>query len=120
LSLEHATQRSSRTTSTTRSSVDSPYCRIPEAADYLRCSVRHIYRLLDEQRLQSYLLDGIRLLRYRDLDALMEALPPAPRPTELPSARYAANAPNVLRKRAREQAAALGQASTDSTELSGG
>ncbi|PWU23551.1 MAG: hypothetical protein C5B48_08390 [Candidatus Rokuibacteriota bacterium] len=57
----------------------SPYLRIDEAADYLRCSRQRIYDLLSAGRVARY-KDGSRVLVLRaELDELVApALPPSP------------------------------------------
>jgi excisionase family DNA binding protein len=46
--------------------------RIKEAADFIRSSDKTVRRLIDEGRLRSVKIRGLRLVRASDLNALVE------------------------------------------------
>ena len=52
-------------------SLRRPPLGIPESAEYLGTSVRHIRRLISERRVTSYKLGGRVLLNPNDLDELL-------------------------------------------------
>jgi excisionase family DNA binding protein len=51
------------------------YLRPQAAADYISSSLSSIYRLMQSKQLKSYKMNGTRLIKVSDLDALIEANP---------------------------------------------